>query len=238
MYLHALPQPLVCVGIDLAGVPHRDTGIAVLRDGHLDELTTAHEDEEILAFAERVGRHGLVAVNAPLSLPRGRCCLDDDCRCRHDPGTRSRAIERELLRQRVPILATGLIKVLARRGVKLAVALRLFGYAPLEVYPFATLRLLGLPTAGKRTQLGRRRIHQALQEIVPGLAHPEATEHELDAIVCAYTAQLWHFGQARTVGDPTEGLMIVPSLPAPAVTAADRAAARLVAETPAHYSVD
>jgi len=44
----------------------------------------------------------------------------------------------------VPTLATALIKVLARRGARIAEALRAQGHEPIEVYPFATLRLLGL----------------------------------------------------------------------------------------------
>ena len=235
-----LPRPatVICVGIDLAGLPHRDTGIAILRDGRLDLLTTAHTDDEIMALAALAGPQGTVAVNAPLSLPHGRCCLEDDCPCRHDPGTRSRAIERELLRQRVPILATGLINVLARRGLRLAATLREAGWTPLEVYPYATLRLLNLPTAGKRTQLGRHRIHHALQALVPGLEHPEATEHQLDAIACALTAQLWRQGRTRTVGDPTEGVMVIPLPPDTASDAIVASPARRVAENTASYSTE
>ena len=235
MYL--LPPPAaVCVGIDLAGLPHRDTGVAILRDGRLELLTTAHTDAEIMALAAQAGRNGTVAVNAPLSLPSGRCCLEDDCPCRHDPGTRSRTIERELLRQRIPILATGLIKTLGQRGLRLAATLRQAGWAPLEVYPYATLRLLDLPTAGKRSQLGRRRIHNALQTLVPGLDHPEATEHQLDAVVCALTAQLWRQGRTRTVGDPAEGLMVIPLAVTEATLAAPIAPIRRVAEVSATYS--
>src|SRR5947209_7795303 len=94
--------PGVCVGIDLAGVEHRETGVAVLRAGRLELLAVAGGDEEILALAQLAGRWGTVAVNAPLTRPLGRCCLDDDCRCRHDPGTRSRQLERELGRMRIP----------------------------------------------------------------------------------------------------------------------------------------
>jgi uncharacterized protein len=233
----ALARPGACVGIDLAGLPHRETGVAVLRGGHLELLTTAGSDDEVMAAVALAGENGTVAVNAPLSLPRGRCCLEDDCSCRHDPGTRSRAIERELLRMRVPVLATGLINVLARRGLCLAVAIREAGWEPLEVYPYATLRLLGLPTAGKRTQLGRRRIHHALQPIIPGLDHPAASEHQLDAVACAYTAHLWRQGLTRTVGDPTEGLMVIPIPPtAESAAPSTELALRRVAETEATYS--
>jgi len=200
------------VGIDLAGVPHRETGVAILRAGQLELLTSAGSDEEILELAGRSGRWGTIAINAPLTRPLGRCCLDDDCPCRIDPGTRSRQLERELARMRVPALATGLINVLARRGARIAAALREQGREPLEVYPFATLRLLGLPCHGKRTPAGRRKIHRALKPFIPGLNHPRASEHQLDAVVCALTAQLWRQCRTRTVGDPEEGLMTIPDV--------------------------
>ncbi|WP_165250393.1 DUF429 domain-containing protein [Paludisphaera soli] len=201
-----------CVGIDLAGVEHRETGVAVLREGRLELLTSASTDAEILRLAALAGRRGTVAVNAPLTRPLGRCCLDDDCPCRRDPGTRSRQLERELARMRVPTLATALIKVLARRGERIAAALRESGCTPLEVYPFATLKLLGLPWRGKRTAEGRRDIHRALRPLVPGLRRPDASEHQLDAVVCALTAQLHRLKLTRTVGLPGEGLMTIPDL--------------------------
>jgi uncharacterized protein len=202
-----------CLGIDLAGVERRETGIALLADRRLALLTSAASDADILALVADAGPGALIAINAPLTRPRGRCCLEDDCPCRHDPGTRSRQVERDLLRMKVPTLATALLKVLARRGIRLAETLRGGGWEPLEVYPYATLRLLGLPATGKRTPLGRRRIHHALQPLVPGLQHPEASEHQLDAVICAYTAQLWREGRTRTVGAADEGLMVVPTMP-------------------------
>ncbi|MEW4566235.1 DUF429 domain-containing protein [Tautonia sp. JC769] len=201
-----------CVGIDLAGVEWRETGVAVLVDGRLELLTSAGPDAEVIALAGLAGPGGTVAINAPLTRPLGRCCLDDDCPCRADPGTRSRQLERELGRMRVPTLATALLKVLARRGERVAAALRGLGVEPIEVYPFATLRLLGLPTSGKKTPEGRRRIRRALKPLVPGLDRQHASEHRLDAIVCAYTARLWREGRAVAVGDPKEGVMIIPDV--------------------------
>jgi uncharacterized protein len=194
-------------------VERNPTGVAVLRAGHLERLDSVYTDADILAAAALAAGGGVVAVNAPLSLPLGRCCLDDDCRCRYEPGVRSRELERQLRRMGVPILATALIKILARRGVRLAAPLREAASAPvIEVYPHATLRLLGLPAAGKRTAMGRRRIHAALQPLVPGLDHPRATEHELDAVVCALTAKLWQMGRARLVGLEEEGTMVIPDV--------------------------
>lgn len=205
------PRPTICVGIDLAGVEHCETGAAVLRDGRLVRLTTLGSDVEVVRFILRHGRRAVVAINAPLTRPKGRCCLDDDCRCRTDPGTRSRQLERDLGRMGVPTLATALIKILARRGARVAMALRVAGIDPLEVYPFASLKLMGLPWE-KKTREGRRRIHDALRRYVPGLKHPEASEHEIDAVVCALTARFWREGRARIVGDPEEGLMVVPTV--------------------------
>jgi len=200
-------------------------------------LTSAGSDAEILSLVSRYGPDVVVAVNAPLTIPRGRCCLDDDCRCRHDPGTRSRQVERDLLRMSVPTLATALLKVLARRGQRIAAELRLAGMKPLEVYPFATLRLLGLPTQGKRTEAGRRRIHNALQPLVLGLDHPGASEHQLDAVVCAFTAHLWRLGLTTTVGVEDEGLMVIPSGSARAALA-EPAEMRRVAQRRSAYEVE
>src|SRR6516165_6318259 len=80
------------------------------------------------------------------------------------------------------------------RGGWSADALRAAGHEPLEVYPFATLRLLGLPWRDKKSRAGRRRIHRALKPLVPGLNHPRATEHQLDAVICSLTALLWRCG--------------------------------------------
>src|SRR5438105_2109924 len=55
-------RPAVCVGIDLAGVEHRETGVAVLRDGRLERLTSVGSDVEILEFAALAGPGGTVAI--------------------------------------------------------------------------------------------------------------------------------------------------------------------------------
>jgi predicted nuclease with RNAse H fold len=117
-------------------------------------------------------------------------------------------------------------------------ALRAEGFAVREAYPFATLRLLGLPTGGKRTPLGRLRIHHALQALVPGLDHPTASEHQLDAVVCAYTAQLWRQGRTRTVGAPDEGLMTIPDVALGPPLRSVPPRARRAAEPKASYAPD
>jgi predicted nuclease with RNAse H fold len=232
-----LPASPPCLGIDLAGLPTNPSGVAVLRDGRLLDLHSAYADAELVALGRSLGPRTVIAVNAPLTLPRGRCCLDDDCRCRHDPGTRSRALERQLARERVPILASALIKVLARRGIALAGHLHAAGFTVLEAYPFATMLLLGLPTRGKRSRQGRALIHAALAPLVPGLDHPAASEHELDAVICALTADLWLRGRCRLVGDPTEGQMVVPLPPSTLQYETGPSEPRRAAESGVSYDV-
>ena len=66
------------VGIDLAGSEKRSTGMCVLKGNHV-RVSVAHTDDEIL---EAVGGDvQAVAIDAPLSLPKGRCCLRDECPC-------------------------------------------------------------------------------------------------------------------------------------------------------------
>ncbi len=63
------------VGIDLAGSQKRATGFCLLERNRA-EVSVLHTDEEIL---RAVGKGVQVAaIDAPLSLPRGRCCLRDD----------------------------------------------------------------------------------------------------------------------------------------------------------------
>ncbi len=54
-----------------------------------------------------------------------------------------------------------------------------------------------------------------IRPLVPGLRHPRASEHQLDAVVCALTAQLWRERKTRDVGLPEEGLMTIPDVNRP-----------------------
>ena len=202
-------RPGICVGIDLAGVEYRETGVAILRGGRLDLLTRAGDDAEVLALARSAGRWGTVAINAPLTRPFGRCCLDDDCRCRTDPGTRSRQLERELAHMGIPTLATALIKVLARRG----------GGSPPRSPSWATSRWRSTrsPRSGCSACPGaaRRRRTADVASIAPSspwypgsiTREPRSTSSTRSS---ALTALLWRQGGTRTVGRPEEGLMVIP----------------------------
>ena len=158
-------------------------------------------------------RWGTVAINAPLTRPRGRCCLDDDCPCRHDPGTRAGNWSGTSGIWASPYGAPPSSRCSPGGGARLAAALRCAGGEPMEVYPYATFRLLGLPTDGKRRGRAGGMIHDALQPLVARAHPPEGLGASARRGRLRHTANLWREGRTRTVGVPDEGLMVIPDAP-------------------------
>ncbi len=160
----------------------------------------------------------MVAIDSPLFLPRGLCCLDEDCphrSCKEWNGEK-RVAERELYRQGIRLYWTTrktFIKAMIYRSMALRRTLEAQGIPVIEVYPHASkVRLFGLPIPKKTTKAGRQWLHDRLEGLVPGLPeHGRLLSHdELDAIVAAYTAYLHGQGQAEAVGDREEGVIYVP----------------------------
>ena len=84
------------IGLDLTSSPEKATAFAVLTkemDIVAEGLVT--DDEEIIALAEEQ-RPALVAIDAPLGLPLGLCCLEESCPCRPVSPRKGRQCEREL----------------------------------------------------------------------------------------------------------------------------------------------
>jgi len=194
------------VGLDLAARPWRPTGAAVLTEGKIHPALL-FGDDDILEF---VGRHrpGLVAVDAPLSLPAGRCCLRTDCDCRRF-GI-ARRCDRELVRLGFRVFWTALPSMveLTRRGIALARRLRAEGFRVVEVFPGAAQQRLGLPRKqDNRSQLARR-LAEGWGLILP--ADRKLTHDELDAATAAVVGLLYLQGSAEAVGDPAEGQIILP----------------------------
>ena len=69
------------IGIDLTSSPKRPTACVGLDDKlHLifDDLLSSDADilESIASYRPRI-----VAIDAPLGLPKGLCCLEESCSC-------------------------------------------------------------------------------------------------------------------------------------------------------------
>ena len=167
------------------------------------------------SLTERWRPHA-VAIDAPLSLPRGLCCLEEDCPCRPVAPDGLKAAERELFRQGISLYATtkrSIIKLMIKRAMALRRVLEGRGYVVLEVYPYAAkVRLWGKGMPKKTTLAGRQWLREKLDGLVPGLReHAGPLGHDqLDAIVAAYTAYLHGHDLTEGVGEPDEGLIWVP----------------------------
>ncbi|HTY91721.1 MAG TPA: hypothetical protein VMC84_11145 [Methanocella sp.] len=170
------------IGIDLAALPKNPTGAAACAGGHY-ECSTVYGDSDIIDYI--LGRRpGVVAIDAPLSLPFGRCCFDDAC-C----GPRKiRTCDRMLIGMGYRVFPPGFsfMRQLTVRGVSLRKRLEGEGIRVIEVHPRTTKRILGL---------GR---------------FPEAgSEHEDDA--CAAALAAWLYARGKCVElTGADGTIVIP----------------------------
>ena len=160
-------------------------------------------DEEIVRAVVET-RPAMVAIDAPLALPRGRRSLDV-------PGPpHLRACDRELLTLGIRFfpLTLGPMRQLTARGIALAAALRDRGFPVIEAYPGGAQDVLGLPRKGD----GERRLQRALVRFGfrGDVARRELTHDELDAIACAYTAREHLAGRSLVLGTPDEAELVLP----------------------------
>jgi uncharacterized protein len=193
----------VVVGLDLAGSPRRRTGYCRLGPGLATRTRVLAGDTEILE-AVSAARPSVVAVDAPLSLPAGRRSLEI-------PGPpHLRECDRALQRLGIRFfpVTLGPMRMLTARGMALAERLRADGFEVIEAYPGGAQDVLGIP----RKQEGTERLRRALVRFgFRGDVEQKAITHdELDAVVCAYTGREYVAGRSLVLGDPTEGLLVLP----------------------------
>jgi predicted nuclease with RNAse H fold len=204
------------IGLDLTSSPEKATAFAVLTK----EMDIAAEgfvtgDEKLIALAEE-HRPALVAIDAPLSLPLGLCCLEESCTCHPVSSRKGRQCERELSALGIGCYYTtkrSIIKGMVYRAIALKEKLEGRGFAVIEVYPYASrVRLFGkLPR--KTTVAGRRALQESLRRLIPDIPSPQESllSHDaLDALLAAYTGILYINDQTEALGDPAEGLLHIP----------------------------
>lgn len=191
------------MGLDLAGSARRDTGCCVLAGLREARVSVLHSDEEILT-AVFTSRPALVLIDAPLSLPRGRATIEDRT------GPHFRECDRELRRLGIRFfpLTLGPMRMLTERGMRLASTVRARGYRVEEGYPGGSQDLLGIA----RKQAGAEALQKALRRLgLRGdLTRRSLTHDELDAATLAWVARRFLEGKAHTIGDPSEGVMVLP----------------------------
>jgi len=204
------------IGLDLTTSPEKGTAFAILTK-EMDIVAEGFvtSDEEIIALAEEQCP-ALVAIDAPLSLPLGLCCLEESCTCRPVSSRKGRQCERELSALGIGCYYTtkrSIIKGMVYRALAIKQRLERSRFTVIEVYPYASkLRLFG-PLPPKATVAGRRALQEGLCRLIPSLPSTQETilSHDtLDALLAAYTGILYIKGQTEALGDAAEGLLHIP----------------------------
>lgn len=110
------------IGLDLAGVENRPTGLSILRGLQAETMLVFTDYEVLQTTAESKPR--VVAIDAPLSLPPGRISIA------HRTNVHLRECDRELLRGGIKFLpiTLGPMRKLTDRGIKLRRALENEGF--------------------------------------------------------------------------------------------------------------
>lgn len=182
------------IGIDLAGKQDNPTGICVLNQDHVI-LKTVYNNKDIIDYVKKVNPT-LIAIDAPLSLPKGRCCLEKDCKCAKFGHYRQAEREIHPYGRVLPLTFRGM-KILTLRGIKLARELK-EDFQLIETHPRTSQKQLG--------------INDIKEDLSPIYKLPsDPTEHELDALLAAVTGYLYLKEECIKLGDPEEGIIVIPN---------------------------
>lgn len=196
------------VGIDLAGSIKRPTGFCLMDENLKVKTSILYEDEEIVGKTV-LAKPTIVSIDAPLALPKGRCCLRDDCSCRK--AGHLRECDKVLLKMRIKFfpLTLGPMRKLTLRGIKIKEELNSKGLSVIESFPYSVKKILGFP----EKKQGLDKFREALKSLgVDGdINKKDISVHELDAITSALVGLMYLKGEALEIGDPSEALMVIPN---------------------------
>lgn len=190
----------VVVGIDLAGVETRPSGVCLLEPTRV-QTVLLYRDEEIIDFVE-FHQPALVAVDAPLNLPPGRRSMAERNRVHLRP------CDEELRRRRIPFfpITLGPMRTLTQRGIGLKERLEKKGWRVVEIYPGGAQDVWRIP----RAKHNREGLRKGLARLGLKGLKKEATDHELDAATGALVGRLFLEGKAEIFGDFETGAILMP----------------------------
>lgn len=191
------------VGIDLAGVENRPTGFCVIDEQLNTETRIIYKDIEIIEKISKI-KPKIVAIDAPLALPKGRKSLH------RKSNIHLRKCDKQLLRMRIKFfpITLGPMRKLTKRGMKIRKSLENNGFKVIETYPGAAQDLLKI----ERKQKGVEKLRKSLMKFgfKGDIDKENITDHELDAITCAFVGKMYVEKKSVAIGDPEEILMILP----------------------------
>ncbi|NWF77522.1 MAG: DUF429 domain-containing protein [Chloroflexi bacterium] len=197
-------KPSACLGLD--------------SESQLVYLGFLTKDKDIIALLDFYSPQ-VIAIDAPLSLPLGLCCLEETCLCQPKFPRKNRQCDQELRQHGIPCYPTSkktFVKDLIYRGIELKTRIKREVQQAgqvIEVYPFASkVRLFGKTLPRKTTKQGMCFLREKLGEILPSLKpYSDILDHDLcDAAVAAYTALLYHQNRVEALGNSKEGLIFIP----------------------------
>ncbi len=189
------------VGIDLAGSDKRPTGFCVMNEKLEVKTYVLYKDKEIIKEVKKV-KPKVIGIDAPLSLPLGRKSLEIN------NGIHFRECDKELRKLKIKFfpITLGPMRSLTKRGIKLKKKLK--DFKVIEVYPGGAQDVLKIPRKSK----GLKKLSRGLKKLgIKGIRN-NSTGDELDAITAAYVAKLYYDNNYTALGNPKEGLIIMPKL--------------------------
>lgn len=205
------------IGIDLTSSSARPTACVGLdQQLRLAWFDFLYRDAQIIGAIERDRPH-LVAIDAPIGLPKGLCCLEEGCSCQPLSPLKGRICERELSRRGIPSYYTtkrSIVKNMVYRAIGLKAEIAARGYQVIEVYPYAAkVVLFGRSIPPKTTAAGIAFLRERLAQLIPDLTpYMPRFNHDLcDALLAAYTAYVCTRGEVEIIGDSEEGAIFIPA---------------------------
>jgi len=191
---------MLTIGLDLAGVETRPSGFCVLHD-MFAETCLVYSDEDIIKKIEDL-KPGIIAIDAPLSLPKGRKSIEERTE------VHLRECDRELLKRRIKFfpITLGPMRRLTERGIKLKKILEKKCFRVIEVYPGGAQDIFGIP----RKQGGLDKLRKGLERLKLIGLNERMTDHELDAVTSAFVGKLFLECKTETLGG-LDGEIIMPT---------------------------
>ena len=189
---------MLIIGLDLAGVETRPTGVCILR-GLQAKTCLIYSDEDILKNVEE-NKPRVVAIDAPLSLPAGRESIEERT------SVHLRDCDKELMRRRIKFfpITLGPMRKLTSRGMKLKKQMEDKGFSVIEVYPGGAQDVLGIP----RKRQGLEKLRVGLEGLGFRGLNGRMSDHELDAVTCALVGKLYLERNTTTYGTHEQAIIM------------------------------
>lgn len=216
------------LGIDLAAKTENQTGIAFICNRRIF-LKTLYSNEDIINEVVRC-KPSVVAIDAPLSLPEGRCCLEKDCSC--SVGGHFRRSDREMRKFGgvLPLTFPGM-KTLTFRGIEIKELINNLGENSDNLAGYSNNSKNNRCEINKNDYIDLIETHPRTSQRVFGFSNAveeffslvceffqfnkyldDASPHEIDGLFAAFSGLFYSQGKYLEVGNPEEGSIIVPRL--------------------------